>query len=448
MDLYAVVADQNPWWQTPGAKPVLHLTERRCMFDALYSAIGEPEQSRAQILLGPRQVGKSTLLLQLVRELLNADVPAQNVTYFDFSDDRLAERSVSPRDVFGLTAPGLVETIPRYFFFDEITWAKPGWDRWLKQAIDLERRVGTSPRSRFVLTSSSASLLRDASLESGQGRWDNHFLEGLTFPEYERLSLRKHPEAVLRYLRTSGYPGQLLEDDTSLARKRLREDIIDRAILHDLLPHNVDVARVKTLFTYLIQTSGSQWDAGNRARDLDADPRTVSQWLRLLEQTGLITALPRWTPGKSGRAGSASNELRSHPKIFASDHGLVLAFAAGGAADDPHVQARVFESVVFSHLRSVQESRGDVAYFRVDNRREIDFVVPLGGDRVGVEVTYAKTVDREKLAKVAAAGDRLGTRRLVVVYGGLFEEDRDGIRLVPIHRFLSDTKTTLEGGRA
>jgi hypothetical protein len=442
MNIDGVAADQNPWWEPPSTGPVQRLTQRRDLFDRLYSAVGHPQQSRAQILLGPRQVGKSTLLLQIAGKLLEDGVTPANVTFFDFADDRLEARSVSPRDVVGLSAPGLVESAPRYFLFDEITWAKPGWDRWIKQAIDADRRTDSQSTSRFILTSSSASLLRDASLESGQGRWDSHFLEGMTFPEYARLSPNQGPEMELRYLRTSGFPGQLWEDDLTLARKRLREDISDRAILHDLLVHDVDVARVRTLFTYLVQTSGNQWAAEKRAQDLDADPRTASQWLHLLVQTGLITALPRWKPGKSGKPGKASTELRAHPKVYASDHGLVLAFAAQ-AAEDPQLQGRILETVVYRHLRSIRDDDHNIAYFRADDRYEIDFVTSVNGDSIGVEVTSAKTVDDEKLAKVAAAGVRLGSKRLLVVHGGLFEGERRGIQLIPRHRFLSDPRAAL-----
>lgn len=445
MDLACVALDQNPWWEAPRYRPVLHLTGRRSLFDGLYSAIVSPQQNRAQILLGPRQVGKSTLLLQIVGRLLEAEVPPANITFFDFSDDRLAPRSLSPRSVVEITPPGLVLNAPRYYIFDEITWAKPGWDRWLKQAIDSDRRAGSLPGARFVLTSSSASLLVDASLESGQGRWDNHFLEGMTFSEYERLAPSKGAEPTLRYLRTSGYPGQLWEEDPTQARKRLREDIIDRAILHDLLVHKVDTERVRTLFTYLIQTSGNQWEAKSRGRDLDTDPRSVSQWLRLLQQTGLISVLPRWTPGMAGKPGKASTELRAHPKVFASDHGLVLAFSAC-TTEDPQVQGRVFETVVYRHLRSLQDENAPIAYFRTNDRHEIDFVASVGGERIGLEVTSAKSVDGEKLAKVAAAGAILKAQRLVVVYGGLLEDARQGIRIVPLHRFLADPMGALLGG--
>jgi predicted AAA+ superfamily ATPase len=93
MELTGIALDQNPWWEAPHYRPVLHLTERRSMFDRLYTALANPQQNRAQILLGPRQVGKSTLLLQIVGKLLEAEVPPANVTFFDFSDDRLVPRN-------------------------------------------------------------------------------------------------------------------------------------------------------------------------------------------------------------------------------------------------------------------------------------------------------------------------------------------------------------------
>jgi len=74
MNIDGVAADQNPWWETAGARPVRHLTQRRDLFNGLYSAANDPRQSRAQILLGPRQVGKSTLLLQIAGKLLEDGV--------------------------------------------------------------------------------------------------------------------------------------------------------------------------------------------------------------------------------------------------------------------------------------------------------------------------------------------------------------------------------------
>ena len=444
MDLASLIADQNPWWSVPQTRLLRHLSERRDLFQRLQSAIGTSAQNRAQVVLGPRQVGKSTLLLQLVDALLEGEVPAPNVTFFDFSDDRLDSRSLSPREVVDLPPPGVSAMGPRFFFFDEITWARPGWDRWLKQAVDASRRSGSPGNARFVVTSSSASLLRDASLESGQGRWDSHFLEGLTFAEYRRLAPPR-PEQVLAYLRSGGYPGQLWEEDLAQARKRLREDIIDRAILHDLLIHEVDVARVKSLFTFLVRMSGSQWEAGNRARDLDADPRTASQWLRLLEQTGLVTLLPRWTPGTGGRPGRASSELRQHPKVYASDHALLLAFVAN-ATDDPAVQGRLFETAVYRHLRSLPGEEDHIAYYRADDRYEIDFVVSVGGAWVGVEVTSAKTVDGRKLARLVDAGARMGAKRLILIHGGLEAGETKGVRVISLYRFLEDPEAALGAG--
>ncbi len=438
-----IAAGQNPWWQRPQIRSSRHLATRRDLFDELYSAIVAPGQNRAQILLGPRQVGKSTLLFQLIDALLDDGVPGANITFFDFSDDRLTPRSLSPREVVTLIPPGFDAKAPRYFLFDEITWAVAAWDRWLKQAVDASRRAESQPSTRFILSSSSASLLRDASLESGQGRWDIHFLEGMTLSEYERLAPGREPEPALTYLQTSGYPGQFWDPDRASGRKRLREDITDRAILHDLLIHNVDVARVKALFTYLVQTAGSQWEARHRAMDLDADPRTVSQWLRLLEQTGLVTILPRWSSGKTGKPAKASSELGLHPKVYASDHGLVLAFTAQ-ALEDPQTQGRVFETVVYRHLREVRDEGTEVAYFRADNANEIDFVVSVDGNLIGIEVTSARTVDPRKVARLLAARDRLQPNHVMMVYGGLFEPERPDLRIIPLHQFLADPRAALK----
>jgi predicted AAA+ superfamily ATPase len=203
---------------------------------------------------------------------------------------------------------------PLVLLLDEIRSA-PNWDRWLKQAVD--QRLG-----RIVVTDSSAGLLRDGARESGLGRWDEHVIEPLSFREFARLHasegegleglLRREPGLSDRYLATGGFPEHAVSGDDPEVRRRLRSDIAERAILRDLLGQGVDVQRVKELFVCLVQESGSELNAEARGRDLNADPRTVREWIRLLMDTLLIAPLER-------QIRHAATGLRSRPKVYAAD---------------------------------------------------------------------------------------------------------------------------------
>ena len=434
-----ILEDQNPWWKEPAYRIGLPYPIRRDLQPVILTHLVRRDDRRALVLMGPRQVGKTTLLKQLADDLLEGELAPGNLTYFDFSDDRLTHR-VSPREVAEARPASFNPDQPRILLFDEVR-RSGDWALWLKQAVD-------AGGTRIVVTDSAASVLRDGTRESGQGRWDEHYLEGLSFREFLRLQagpeespeevLRRGPSLLERYLALGGHPEYALSSDFREVRTRLRRDIADRAILRDLLTAGVDVQRVRDLFVYLIQDSGADFFAEKRADDLKADPRSVRDWVHLLVDTLLVAPLER-------RTRQAAAALRSRTRLFAADHGMVSAFAASPGGDE-RVRARVFEAVVFRHLReAARQLEADLSYFRQDEEREIDFVLDTGGVTVGIEVTSSSRVRPEKIEKVRRAGELLGADRLLLVHGGLVEQQGDRVQPVPLFRFLLDPIVTLGG---
>jgi hypothetical protein len=397
------------------------------------------DDRRAVVLLGPRQVGKTVLLLQLADDLLNEGWPPQNLTYFDFSDDRITS-DVTAREVVEAEPVGIDPSYPRVFLLDEIRSA-PSWDLWLKQAVDAKA-------GRIVATDSAARLLRDGARESGQGRWDEIYMEGLTFREFIRLHggpeeevetvLRRAPNLHERYLALGGFPEYVLQEDFPEVRRRLRSDIAERAILRDLSGQGVDVERVKDLFVYLLQDSGSELNAEARARDLNADARSVRDWVRLLTDTLLLSPLERFNR-------NAAASLRAKSKIYASDPGLVMAFAPL-PVQDPTVRARAFEAAVFRHLReATRELERRFTYFRHREDLKIDFVLEDQRSLVAVEVTSGLRLRADKLERLRQASKELGADRQILVHGGVIEETAEGVKAVAIQRFLLDPISCITG---
>ena len=384
-------------------------------------------------MLGPRQVGKTVLLLQVVDDLLEAGWPAQNITYFDFSDDRLTkDQPIHPRDIVNMVPQGHLQDHPRALLFDEVRRAE-NWELWLKNAVDAE--VG-----RIAVTDSAASLARRETVETGMGRWDEHRLEGLSFREFLGLvgmpgsaveeTLQRIPNVTERFLQLGGFPEHARSDDEAEVRARLRSAIVDKAILRDLLQFGIEVERAKDLFVYLVQESGGIFVAKARAGDVDADPRTVGEWLRLLGETMLVVQLPRFT-------GRASVSLRSHPKIYAADHGIIRAFASAPWSEED-LRWRVFEAAVFRHLRECATTTGaTLGYYRDSKGRSaVDFVFELEAGLTLIEVTSSARVDPRKLQSLRKVGALLKTDRLVLIHGGGSDEVRDDVQVMPLPRFL------------
>jgi uncharacterized protein len=143
------------------------------------AGIDDRETKRALLLTGARQVGKTTLFRQAIRKLVTESFPPANLLYatFDHPILKLAglERTLQAWDE--LFPP--VEGYPRMLFLDEIQFV-PDWQTWLKHQSDFRR-------GRRIAATGSASPLRDATTESGVGRWETIPLPTLSFAEYLRL---------------------------------------------------------------------------------------------------------------------------------------------------------------------------------------------------------------------------------------------------------------------
>ncbi len=423
----SILQDQNPWWFDPLARRPASRPWRRPLVTAINAALRRDDR-RAILLCGPRQVGKTVCLLQAVEALIADGVPPQQIAYFDFSDDRLIA-AVSPRDVLAAApvVPG-----SRFVFLDEITACAGPWDLWLKQAVD-------EGGARIVATDSSASLLRGPGRESGLGRWDEWPIGTLTFAEWVGLrGLGEDPEAgLLRdprllavYLQSGGFPEFAYADsDLGLARRRLRSDLMDKAVRRDLarLRLSPELARV---FAYLAESSSAEVVPAKVACELALDRRTVESGLQAFVDAGLLLRLDRFTA-------RASERLRAPTKVHATDHGIVAAFSAlADPFGDARTKGALYEAVVLRHLRSLAPGTGDIAYYREDKTTEVDFVVKLPGGAATIEVTSSVQVDGPKLRTTAAVRETIGARTAIVVHGGVTEAWRDGVHLLPLHRFL------------
>ncbi|HET6149257.1 MAG TPA: ATP-binding protein [Polyangia bacterium] len=440
MDVSAILLDQNPWWSDSNYRETRRFLSRRPVFSKLLEYAGNGHEDRAVLLIGPRQVGKTTLLLQLADELLDREWPPGNLIFFDFADERLVA-TLSPRDIVNARPPGLTSEHPRVFLLDEIQYAA-GWARWLKAAIDQARRGGAP--IRFIVTGSAAASLRDGAVESGQGRWDEVSLEGLTFSEFlalgagstdqpARLAARE-PQAFDRYLALGGLPEHVRSPSPRETRQRIRDDIAERAILRDLRGAGVEIERVRRLFVHLVNGSGNEWNQSNRAADLDADRKSLTDWLALLESTHLLVRLERdHTSLKRART-----QLRSRPKIFAADHGLITAFSPHAEPlEVSEVLGRVYEAVVFRHLRELaRENRGELSFFRLNDDLEVDFVIRYSRVAVGIEVTSSPEARPDKLARTGEAMRKAGIERKLLLHGGLTMTRAKDLDIVPLHEFL------------
>ena len=216
-------------------------------------------------------------------------------------------------------------------------------------------------------------------------------------------------------------------------------EFVESAVYRDFARFEIASHSVKNLFVYVVEASGSIFSAAQRAAELGRDYRTVQRWIGLLEDAGLISVLPRYAKRASRRLKGADS-----PKLYAADHGLVSVLSAHDASV-PSVKARMFEAVVFRHLRDLaRDSLARISYYRLKDDVEIDFVLEVEGRTVAVEVTSASEVGSKKLAKLESAATQLGADRAYLVHGGISDGRRGGIVYLPLAGFLLRPERVLE----
>jgi uncharacterized protein len=403
-ELFAVLRQYNPWW-AGGRFPDLPKW-RRAVFREIAAWLQNPPGGRALLLSGARQVGKTTLYLQAIDELLTQGVASSNILYVTFDHPLLK--------LFGLD--GLLtlwrefepaDEGPEYLFLDEIQMVKD-WQTWIKHQVDFEKR------RRIAVTGSATPLVTEGQ-ESGVGRWQTIRLATLSF--YEYLQLRKLPAPALpavesliglfrwkpelltrtateakpltglfhEYLLRGGFPQSALLESIPLAQKLLREDIVDKVLKRDMtaLFGVRRVLELEQVFLYLCLHDGGLLDLPALCSALEAKRPTVSSYIDLLEATHLIHRLRPFGYGKQ--------VLRARFKIYLADAAIAPSVLLKGKAllEDPDGLARAVETAFFKHVFTRYYARSvGFSYWRGKNDREVDIISDLQGTLVPFEVKY------------------------------------------------------------
>jgi predicted AAA+ superfamily ATPase len=410
-DLLAVLTRFNPWW---AGAPVPQVPKwRRAAFGPLQQWAEDPPAGRALLLSGARQVGKTTLLLQLVQSLQARGVPANNILYVTFDHPLLKlsslDQVLAAWREFTPAAPG-----PEYVLLDEIQ-AKPDWQTWLKLQVDFQK-------NRRIAVTGSATPLQREQTESGVGRWQTLRIPTLSF--YEFLQIREirinaippvsslqqlfgWQEAQFRrvsatvtelaghfheYLLRGGFPQSAKVPDVNEAQRLLREDIVDKVLKRDMtaLFGVRRVVELEQVFLYLCLHEGGILNLPDLCKNLELKRPTVENFVDLLEAAHLIYQLKPLGYGKE--------VLRGRRKVYLADPALGSSVLLRGRSllEDETTLGLVVESACFRHLfgRYYREAIG-FTYWRNRNGEEVDVVAELRGQLVPFEVKYRRAANIE-----------------------------------------------------
>lgn len=353
----------------------------RKQFRTLKERILEPRKFM-QVLAGPRQVGKSTLVWQVLGQV---SIP-HAVEVADAIDPKDSDWIRRIWEAARMTM--MLRSLDEYLLVIDEVQKIENWSEAVKREWDADTR--NKVNLKVVLLGSSRLLLRKGLTESLAGRY-----ELIRMPHWSLQEMQDAFGVTLdEYIYFGGYPGpaHLMKDERRW-RKYIKDSLVAPAIEKDvIMTSNIyKPALMKQLFELgcsysaeilsLTKLMGQLQDAGNVT--------TLAGYLEILDECALLTALQKYAKDDARKRGSI-------PKYQVYNNALLTAFRGRGfVADRTDTQAwgRWVESAVGAHLLSMADELDyELYYWRVPSRRkdekdkEVDFIIDCGGELTAIEV--------------------------------------------------------------
>ena len=354
------------------------------------SLVNHLKEKEASIIIGPRQVGKTTFLNWL-KEYLESSLKIKRENIFHFNLDRIKDFEFfkSQEEVIKfLSSASSKDKI--YFLIDEAQRLDDA-GKFFKGIYDMGFRV------KFILTGSSSLELKSKFQESLTGRkrifyfWPFDFEE---FAGFKNQRLKKmlgnkdlssyDLDSIIDLLKEfavfGGYPRQALEKNYD-QKKFLIEEIYDSYVEKDI----VNFLKVKNVFGFsrlvkiLANHTGKMLNVNELSGMLEVERKTVQHYLNILEETFVIKLVRPFFR-------NSLKELTKSPKVFFVDNGLRNYSVDNLNSFEQRLdRGEILENFVFTELFK-NFGASSIHYWRTISKQEVDFVIEKGNKIIPIEV--------------------------------------------------------------
>ena len=349
-------------------------------------------QVPAVVLLGARQVGKTTLAKTIAKSI--------DSIYLDLE---------APEDLLKLSDPAsfLSAHSDKLVILDEIQRA-PELFPVLRGLIDKNREQGRRAGQFLLLGSASMDLMRQSS-ESLAGRISYIGMSGLNLAEIDG----NQQDRQTLWLR-GGFPDSYLATDDDLAMDWL-ENLVRTYLERDVpqMGFRVPAARLRRLWTMLAHLQGETINYSKLASNLEVDAKTVSHYIDILTDLLLVRRLEPWHTNVKKR-------LVKSPRYYVRDSGILHRLLGINSYDEllsNPVLGKSWEGFAVENILSVLPSRAETYFYRTAAGAEVDLVIRMTSSEIwAIEIKHGVA---PKLGKhYSQTCDDVGATHKYILYGG------------------------------
>ncbi|MDL2123181.1 MAG: ATP-binding protein [Deltaproteobacteria bacterium] len=341
---------------------------RKDYADELYR---QGKLKEASIVAGVRRAGKSTILLQVLRKLIDSGTPRENILYVNFEEPTFipyltVEFLLRIHDLY------LERFNPRgrtYVVLDEVQLV-PGWERFVRGLYDRDKDI------KFYITGSSSKLLSKEYGTSLTGRIVSNEVFPLSFQEF--LAFKKKEEMIessrgkgspaLRnlfnqYTRFGGFPQVVLTEEEK-DKMQILKDYYTAVIEKDIIQRYQvrDIKKLKEFCLNLYANAATHFSGYQAEKRQKISQPTANKFLEYAREVFLVQTTDYFS--------YSFTEQKANPyKVYAIDPGLYNAVSFRFSEN----LGRIFENVVYLALRRKGE---EIFYWK--GKGEIDFLIRKG----------------------------------------------------------------------
>ena len=378
-------------------------------YQTLTSRLKEPRHI-IQVIMGPRQVGKTTVVKQVVKDI--------NIPYSLFSADNTPTNDSTWISTVWSTARSIMKGrgYKDYILVIDEIQKIANWSEAVKKEWDYD--TWNDIELKVILLGSSRVMLEKGLSESLAGRYEEIRMSHWRYNEMKDafgMSLNE-------YIYYGGYPGAAgLIKDPDRWTAYISSSIVDATINKDILNDTIITkpALLRQVFELgasyssqelsLTKMLGQLNDAGNTT--------TVANYLKILSDSGMLCALQKYSNDQARKRASA-------PKFQVYNNALHSLYAFNTLEELallPKQWGRHFESAIGAHLASFAFTERYNLYYWRDNNMEVDYILQKNGKLIAIEV---KSNNESHTAGLDAFNQRFHPQSTIIVgQSGMSAED-------------------------
>ena len=412
----------NPWWRTKQV-PVQLIGKKRPLFT---QALRFLRNRQILLLTGIRRVGKTTLMFQLIQELIsNMHINPYHIFYFSF-DEKVGNINELIKEYEEQVLKDSIAHQKIYLFFDEIQ-KLDDWSDKIKIIYDM------NPGIKICLSGSAQIILLKNTRESLAGRFFHVKVEPLDFDEYlrfKKVDIDTHREKIYEleikkqihgFLSIGGFVEALSMQGEELI-KYFKESLIERVVFKDI-PETFNTSihgLLYTLIKIIAEHPGMYLDYKNLSNDLNYDHRTVAEYLSYLDYTLFIQRLYYY----SSKLITSEKKLR---RAYLSNTAFTLAL-------NPHIENSLLVEQFFVNTLKAGY------FYRSPQKEEIDIIYVKDKAVVPVEVKIRNTINEKDAKPMFRFMSLFDLNKGILIskeQESTFRQDNRIIHVIPYWRYWS-----------